>query len=126
MKKKLLTTIIAVTMSLLITACSSSLPKYTSQEAYDIGKEAYDAMDAFCSGSMNRDTCIDKLEDFEEQLREINANHEKDGNSDDYLNDDSICLDVGLALSGFRLMDLDESYEIEDAKNKLASDLEIK
>lgn len=124
--KKLLSIFLSLLLTVMLTACGNSLPKWTSQEAYDIGLEAYETMDAFCNGSMNRETCEEKLSEYSEELDSINTVHEWAETSSDYMNDGSIALTVSSAIIGLSLMDDDETYKIEEAKNRLAELLELK
>lgn len=123
MKKKLCILMLLSTVSLV--ACSGGLPKFTTQEAYDLGVEAYECMEDFCNGSMNENTLEEKLTDIYADLEEIEADHEENDSDNDYMNDGSIALKVNLALSELRVMDEGETYGIEDVMDELAETLEL-
>ncbi len=125
MKKRVLSLLLLISMSSSLIACGTGLPKYTTQEAYDLGVDAYECMDDFCSGSMNENTLEEKLSDIYADLEEIESDHEKNDDGSDYINDGSIALSVNLALAELRVMDEGETYGIEDAKDKLAENLEL-
>ena len=108
-----------------MTACGNGLPDYTTQDAYDLGVEAYEYMEDFCNGSMNENTLEEKLSDIYADLKDIESDHEKNDESSDYINDGSIALSVNLALSELRVMDEGETYGIEDVRDELAEKLEL-
>ena len=126
MKKKLIAILISGVLALSLTACGNGLPDYTTQEAYDLGVEAYEDMNDFCDGSMNADTLEEELTDIYDKLEAINDKHDKNDESEDYMNDDSIALRVNSALASLRVMDDDETYAVKKDRDNLADVLEIK
>lgn len=126
MKKKLIAILISGVLALSLTACSNGLPDYTTQEAYDLGVKAYEDMNDFCDGSMNADTLEEELTDINDKLEAINDKHDKNDESEDYMNDDSIALRVSSALASLRVMDDDETYAVKKDRDSLADVLEIK
>lgn len=124
MKKRLCILMILSAISLV--SCGNGLPKFTTQEAYDLGVEAYEYMEDFCSSSMNETTLEEKLTNIYSDLEDIESAHEKNDESSDYINDGSITLSVNLALAELRVMDEGETYGVEDVKDELAEKLELK
>ena len=98
MKRRIVSLLAATVLALSMTACGNGLPDYTTQDAYDLGIEAYECMEDFCNGSMNENTLEEKLSDIYADLEDIESDHEKNESSD-YINDGSIALSVNLALS---------------------------
>lgn len=125
MKKRIVSLLTTAALALSMTACGNSLPEYTTQEAYDLGIEAYECMEDFCNGSMNEDTLEEKLSDIYADLEDIESDHEKNNEDSDYLNDGSIALSVNLALAELRVMDEGETYGVEDVRDELAEKLEL-
>lgn len=125
MKRRIVSLLAATVLALSMTACGNGLPDYTTQDAYDLGIEAYECMEDFCNGSMNENTLEEKLSDIYADLEDIESDHEKNDESSDYINDGSIALSVNLALSELRVMDEGETYGIENARDELAEKLEL-
>lgn len=75
---------------------------------------------------MNADTLEEELTDINDKLEAINDKHDKNDESEDYMNDDSIALRVSSALASLRVMDDDETYAVKKDRDSLADVLEIK
>ena len=125
MKKRIVAIVMICIISAGLWACGDGLPDFTTQEAYDLGVEAYECMEDFCNGSMNSDTLEEELSRIYGDLEKIEEEHEKNDTNLDYITDGSIALDVNLALATLKTMDEGETYGVEDVMEDLAETLEL-
>lgn len=125
MRKRIVAILMICILSAGLCACGDSLPDFTTQEAYDLGVEAYECMEDFCNGSMNADTLEEELSRIYDDLEKIEEDHEKNDTSLDYITDGSIALDVNLALAKLKTMDEGETYGVEEVMEDLVETLEL-